>query len=197
MVSMIAPPACRKLSDGRGNRFGGRLHRRRTAGSPEQPIYEINHATERVAAAVEAARALPFPFTLVARAENYVRGNPNLDDTIKRLVAYEKAGADVLFAPGLPDLAAVRAVCSAVSKPVNFAVGAKGHIVQRRRTRESGRETHQFCRIILSRGNDGPGGCGARSAAKRNIQLFEPRDDHGGNKPVLPGVKWAHVRAPY
>jgi len=92
----------------------------------ERAIYDIGQATERVAAAVEAARALPFPFTLVARAENFVRGNPNLDDTIKRLVAYEKAGADVLFAPGLPDLAAVRAVCSAVSKPVNFAVAAKG-----------------------------------------------------------------------
>ena len=92
----------------------------------DQPIYEINAATERVAAAVEAARSLPFPFTLAARAENYVRGNPNLDDTIQRLVAYEKVGADVLFAPGLPDLAAVRAVCSAVSKPVNFAVGGKG-----------------------------------------------------------------------
>jgi 2-methylisocitrate lyase-like PEP mutase family enzyme len=75
---------------------------------------------------MEAARALPFPFTLVARAENFVRGNPDLEDTIRRLVAYEKAGADVLFAPGLPDLVAVRAVCSAVSKPVNFAVGAKG-----------------------------------------------------------------------
>ena len=92
----------------------------------EKAIYDIGLATERVAAAVEAARALPFPFTLVARAENFVRGNPDLDDTIKRLVAYEKAGADVLFAPGLPDLAAVRAVCTAVSKPVNFAVGVKG-----------------------------------------------------------------------
>jgi 2-methylisocitrate lyase-like PEP mutase family enzyme len=92
----------------------------------EMPIYEIALATERVAAAVEAARSLPFPFTLAARSENFVRGNPNLDDTIKRLVAYEKAGADVLFAPGLPDLASVRAVCSAVSKPVNFAVGGRG-----------------------------------------------------------------------
>jgi 2-methylisocitrate lyase-like PEP mutase family enzyme len=92
----------------------------------DKPIYEIEIAAERVAAAVQAARSLPFPFTLAARAENYVRGNPNLDDTIKRLVAYAQAGADVLFAPGLPDLAAVRAVCSAVSKPVNFAVGAKG-----------------------------------------------------------------------
>jgi 2-methylisocitrate lyase-like PEP mutase family enzyme len=92
----------------------------------DKPIYDLTLATERVAAAVLAARSLPFPFTLAARAENYVRGNSNLDDTIKRLVAYEKAGADVLFAPGLPDLAAVRAVCSAVSKPVNFAVGGRG-----------------------------------------------------------------------
>jgi 2-methylisocitrate lyase-like PEP mutase family enzyme len=58
--------------------------------------------------------------------ENFVRGNPNLDDTIRRLVAYEKAGADVLFAPGLPDLASVRAVCAAVSRPVNFAVSGRG-----------------------------------------------------------------------
>ncbi|MBI1177437.1 isocitrate lyase/phosphoenolpyruvate mutase family protein [bacterium] len=92
----------------------------------EKPIYDLTLATERVAAAVEAARALPFPFTLVARAENYLRGNPDLDDTIARLIAYENAGADVLFAPGLPDLVAVRAVCSAVSKPVNFVVGGRG-----------------------------------------------------------------------
>lgn len=92
----------------------------------ESVLYEIGQATERVAAAVEAARALPFKFTLTARAENYVRGKPDLDDTIKRLLAYEKAGADVLFAPGLPDLAAVRKVCSAVSKPVNFAVAIRG-----------------------------------------------------------------------
>jgi len=92
----------------------------------EQAIYDLNHATERVSAAVVAARALPFPFTLVARAENFVRGNPDLDDTIKRLLAYEQAGADVLFAPGLPDLASVRAVCSSVRKPVNFAVATKG-----------------------------------------------------------------------
>src|SRR4029079_4817821 len=89
-------------------------------------LYDIAHATERVAAAAEAARALPFPFTLTARAENFLRGNPSLDDTIARLRAFEKAGADVLFAPGLPDLAAVRAVCGAVSRPVNFMAGIKG-----------------------------------------------------------------------
>jgi len=94
-------------------------------GYREKPIYDIQLATERVAAAVEIARSLPFPFTLAARAENFVHGKADLDDTIKRLVAYEAAGADVLFAPGLPNLAAVREVCSAVSKPVNFAVGGK------------------------------------------------------------------------
>jgi 2-methylisocitrate lyase-like PEP mutase family enzyme len=95
-------------------------------GEKDKPLYDVTQATERVAAAVEAARRLPFPFTLTARSENYLRGKPDLDDTIKRLQAYERAGADVLFAPGLPDLAAVRAVCSAVSKPFNFMVGIKG-----------------------------------------------------------------------
>ena len=71
-------------------------------GDKAKPLYHIDYATERVAAAVQAARALPFPFTLTARAENFLRGNPNLDDTIKRLQAFEQAGADVLFAPGPP-----------------------------------------------------------------------------------------------
>ncbi len=95
-------------------------------GDKDRPLYDIGQATERIAAAAQAARALPFPFTLTARAENFLRGNPDLDDTIRRLQAFEKAGADVLFAPGLPDLAAVRAVCAAVSKPFNFMVGIKG-----------------------------------------------------------------------
>ena len=96
------------------------------SGSREKPLYDIGHATERVAAAAQAARALSLPFTLTARAENFLRGNPDLDDTIRRLQAYEKAGADVLFAPGLPNLAAVRTVCAALSKPFNFMVGIKG-----------------------------------------------------------------------
>jgi 2-methylisocitrate lyase-like PEP mutase family enzyme len=95
-------------------------------GDKDRPLYDIGQATERVAAAVQAARALSFPFTLTARTENFLRGNPSLDDTIKRLQAFEKAGADVLMAPGLPDLAAVRAVCAAVTKPVNFMAGIKG-----------------------------------------------------------------------
>ena len=96
------------------------------SGDKDKPIYGIEHAVERIAAAVQAARSLPFPFTLTARAENFLRGNPDLDDTIKRLQTYEKAGADVLFAPGLPDLAAVQKVCAALSKPFNFMVGIKG-----------------------------------------------------------------------
>jgi 2-methylisocitrate lyase-like PEP mutase family enzyme len=97
-----------------------------SSGDKDRPQYDLNLAVERIAAAVEAAKALPFKFTLTARAENFVRGNPDLSNTIQRLTAYEQAGADVLFAPALPDLAAVRELCSAVRKPVNFMVGIKG-----------------------------------------------------------------------
>ena len=86
---------------------------------PQDGIYELAHAVERVAAAAEAAHGLGFPFMLTARAENHIRGNPDLDDTIVRLQAYERAGADVLYAPGLRTSDEIRAVCSAVSKPVN------------------------------------------------------------------------------
>jgi 2-methylisocitrate lyase-like PEP mutase family enzyme len=93
---------------------------------PEAPLYDLPLAVERIAAAAEAARSLRFPFVLTARAHNLLFADPSLDETIRRLQAYEKAGADVLFAPGLPDLDAVRAVCSAVSKPVNFMAGIRG-----------------------------------------------------------------------
>lgn len=93
---------------------------------PARPQYPLPEALARIEAAVAASRALDFPFTLTARAENFVCGNPDLDDTIRRLKAYEKAGADVLFAIGLPDLDAVRAVCAAVIKPVNFMAGMPG-----------------------------------------------------------------------
>ena len=85
----------------------------------EAGIYGFDHAVERVAAAVEAARQLTFPFMLTARAENHIRKNPDLDDTIARLQAYERAGADVLYAPGLRSGEEIRAVCEATSKPVN------------------------------------------------------------------------------
>jgi len=96
------------------------------SGDPRAPIYALGQAVERVAAAAEAAHRLPFPFTLTARAENFLHDKPDLDDTVRRLQAFERAGADVLFAPGLPDLAAVRIVCSALAKPVNFMVGIRG-----------------------------------------------------------------------
>jgi 2-methylisocitrate lyase-like PEP mutase family enzyme len=86
---------------------------------PAGHIYARAHAVERIAAAAEAARSLPFPFTLTARAENHIRGHPDLDDTIARLQAFEGAGADVLYAPGLRTADEIRAVCAAVSKPVN------------------------------------------------------------------------------
>jgi 2-methylisocitrate lyase-like PEP mutase family enzyme len=86
---------------------------------PGGHIYDLEQAVERVAAAAEAAHGLRFPFTLTARAENHIRDNPELDDTIGRLRAYERAGADVLYAPGLRTAAEIRAVCDSVSKPVN------------------------------------------------------------------------------
>lgn len=86
---------------------------------PAGRIYDIGHATERVAAAAEAVRRLEFPFTFTARAENHIRGNPNLDDTIARLQAYEAAGADVLYAPGLGSGEQVRTVREAVGLPLN------------------------------------------------------------------------------
>jgi 2-methylisocitrate lyase-like PEP mutase family enzyme len=95
-------------------------------GDPERPIYDASLAAERIAAAVEAARMLPFAFTLTARAENFLHGRPDLDDTIRRLQAFEAAGADVLYAPGLRDLAMIRTVCAALRKPVNVIMGLAG-----------------------------------------------------------------------
>jgi len=91
-------------------------------GDASRPIYDFALAVERVQAAVEVARSLPFRFMLTARAENMIQGRLDLDDTIKRLQAFEKAGADVLYAPGLRDLAAIRAVTSSVRKPVNVVM---------------------------------------------------------------------------
>jgi 2-methylisocitrate lyase-like PEP mutase family enzyme len=97
-----------------------------STGNRAAPLYPLSLAVERIAAAAEAAHKLPFPFLLTARAHNFLYTAPSLDDTIRRLQAFEKAGAGVLFAPGLPDLAAVRTVCQSISKPFNFMVGIKG-----------------------------------------------------------------------
>lgn len=97
-----------------------------STGNPSRPIYDFQHAVERVAAAAEAAHALPFPFMLVGRAENFLHGRSDLDDTIRRLQAFEKAGADVLFAPGITRAKDIRAVCKSVARPVNVLMGGKG-----------------------------------------------------------------------
>jgi 2-methylisocitrate lyase-like PEP mutase family enzyme len=97
-----------------------------STGRSEQPIYELARAVDRVRAAVTAARALPFTFTLTARAENYLHGRPDLKDTIKRLQAYQEAGADVLYAPGLLTKEDIAAVVRSVDRPVNALMGLQG-----------------------------------------------------------------------
>lgn len=97
-----------------------------STGDPDKPLYDFSLAVERITAAAEAGHSLPFPFMLTARAHNFLYPAPSLDETVRRLQAFEKAGADVLFAPGLPDLEAVKTVCSAISKPFNFMVGIRG-----------------------------------------------------------------------
>ncbi|KUM42460.1 isocitrate lyase/PEP mutase family protein [Pseudomonas sp. EpS/L25] len=93
-------------------------------GDPASPLYDFSLAVERIQAAAEAARGRPF--LLTARAENYLCGRPDLDDTIRRLQAFSAAGADVLYAPGLPDLESIKTVCAAVDKPVNVVMGLAG-----------------------------------------------------------------------
>jgi 2-methylisocitrate lyase-like PEP mutase family enzyme len=93
---------------------------------PDQPIYELALAVERVRAAAETAHALPFPFIFTARAENYLVGRPDLKDTIQRLQAYQQAGADVLYAPGLTSTDDIRSVVTSVDRPVNVVMGLQG-----------------------------------------------------------------------
>jgi 2-methylisocitrate lyase-like PEP mutase family enzyme len=95
-------------------------------GDPQNPIYDFTLAVERVHAAAEASRKLGTDFVFVARAENYLHGRADFDDTLRRLQAFEAAGADVLFAPGLPGLDAIATVCREVGKPVNVVQGFKG-----------------------------------------------------------------------
>jgi 2-methylisocitrate lyase-like PEP mutase family enzyme len=109
-----------------------------TTGDPERPLYDFALAVERIAAASAAARALPFPFMLTARTHNLQFANASLDETVRRLRAFEEAGASVLFAPNLPDLAAVRTVCGAIAKPFNFMVGLKGRSFSVRELADAG-----------------------------------------------------------
>ena len=110
-----------RLAGERAGLVGGSIED--ATGEADRPIYDFQHAVERVAAAAEAARALPFRFVLVGRAEGLRFARPDLDDVIRRLQAFEAAGADVLFAPGLRRVADIRTVCSAVTKPLNLVMG--------------------------------------------------------------------------
>lgn len=149
-------------------------------GSSDAPIYEFEAAVERVTAACETARDLPF--LLTARAENYCYGNPDLGDTIKRLVAFEAAGADVLYAPGLPDLEAISEVCRALSKSVNVVMGLSGPTFSVEQLRQAGVK-----RISV-------GGSFARAALGGFIRAAEEVMQHGTFEYAKEAVPDASVR---
>ena len=146
-------------------------------GNPSR--YEFDVAVTRIAAGVAAARALPFPFTLTARTENFVNGYPDLDDTIKRLQAFERAGADVLMAPGLPTLEAVRTVCAAVGKPGQLHGRYSREVVLSAGIASGGRAAHQSRHLALSRGDERPRRSGARGTRTWHVRLSRTRPDLG------------------
>jgi 2-methylisocitrate lyase-like PEP mutase family enzyme len=146
----------------------------------DRPLYDFGLAVERIASAAQAAHALRFPFVLTARAHGLLYANPNLDETISRLQAFERAGADVLFAPGLPDLAAVRAVCAAVSKPVQFHGGNQRKVFSSERTRCGRSQAHQPRDLALSRSNDRFSGRCKRSKRQGRVQFPRPVRENAG-----------------
>ena len=159
------------------------------SGDPAQPLYDHRATRRNVSLRRCRPRApLAFPFVLTARAEGYLRGNPNLDDTIRRLQAFEAAGADVLMAPGLPDLDAVRAVCAAVSKPVNFMAGIKGRSFTVAELAEAGVKRISLATSLFRAAMTGTADRGDRGARPRDIQL--PRHDiaDAGLEPVHDGM---------
>ena len=160
-------------------------------GDRDRPLYDVDQATERVAAAVEAARKLPFPFTLTARSENFLRGNPSLDDTIQRLQAFERAGADVLFAPGLPDLNAVRTVCAAVSQALQLHGRDQGQVLHGGRAGRGRREAHQPGRLALPGGDERPARRRPRGEGQGHLRVRGPRGLHPRPQRLPAGVKTA------
>lgn len=132
------------------------------SGDPSHPVYELSHAVARIEAAVETARSSSF--VLTARAENFLCGRPDLNDTIRRLQAFSAAGADVLFAPGLPDLDAIGAVCSAVDRPVNVVMGLTGLPLTLDELREAG------VKRVSVGGSFARAALGALSAAAREVR---------------------------
>jgi 2-methylisocitrate lyase-like PEP mutase family enzyme len=133
----------------------------------DDPVYDLELAVERVRAAAEVVRALPFPFTLTARAENYLAGRPDIKDTIKRLQAYQDAGADVLYAPGLATKDDIAALVSSVDRPVNVVMGLQGVRLSREELSKLG-----VRRISV-------GGALARAALGAFLRAAREMRDHG------------------
>src|SRR5580704_11120743 len=142
----------------------------------------------RIAAAAAAARALPFPFTLTGRTQNFRRGLSDLDDTIKRLKAYQAAGADALMAPGLPNLEAVRAVCAAAKKAVQLHGRELGEIVHRRGIDGRRCEAHQPRDLAVSGGYDRIAERGQGSARARHLRLHRHFSCYSRDERVPPRV---------
>ena len=159
-----------RLAAERAGLVGGSIED--ATGDPAHPIYEFDHAVERVAAAAAAAHALPFPFMLVARAENYLHGRQDLDDTIRRLQAYEASGAEVLYAPGITQPDEIRTVCASVKKPVNVLMGLEGvAAADGAGTWVAGSSPGQHWIRILPSCVDGVFACGARSARRWDLHV--------------------------
>ena len=156
-------------------------------GNKDAPLFDLKLAAERVAAASKAAKALPFPFVLTARAEGFLRGKTDLDDVIARLKAYEAAGADVLFAPGLPDLDAIKKVTSAIGKPFNFMVGIEEVLLQGR-ARGRRREAHQPRHLAVEGGDDRPDRCRHRSEGQGHLRLRRSRRLDGHARGLHEGI---------
>ncbi|MGH6829228.1 MAG: isocitrate lyase/PEP mutase family protein [Rhizomicrobium sp.] len=157
------------------------------SGRPDAPIYDLSLAVERVRAAVEAARSLPYKFTLTARAENYLHGRPHLDDTIKRLKAFEEAGADVLYAPGLRGREEILTLVRALNAPVNVVMGLQGVTMTREELSEIGVKRisvgSSLCRTALAAfmaaaremHDEGSFGYAARAAAPKDMTVIFDR----------------------
>jgi 2-methylisocitrate lyase-like PEP mutase family enzyme len=166
-----------------------------STGNPDKPLYDLSLAVERIAAAAQAGRALPFPFMLTARAHSFLYAAPDLDETIRRLQAFEQAGADVLFAPGLPDIDSVRAVCQAVSKPFNFMVGIKGKSFSVEELSAAGVKRISLATVALSRSHDGLARCGARAERKGPVRFPGPFRFHGRSQPTDGNLMWPDAPA--
>ena len=164
-------------------------------GDKAKPLYDIGHATERVAAAAQAARALPFPFTLTARAENFLRGNPDLDDTIRRLQAFERAGADVLFAPGLPDSRVGPRGLRRGVEAVQLHGRHQGQVVHRRRARSGRRAADQRRDLALSRGDERSARRRARGQGPGDFRLSRAFAGDAGAERVHARLRHASSRA--